>query len=67
MRGLRISELEYSNHEYGPVAVHQYEVHPTHRAMAMRCFCPPLSCAPPSPAYVLYLSGNDSMNDAALA
>mmetsp|Transcript_6477 Transcript_6477/g.16081 ORF Transcript_6477/g.16081 Transcript_6477/m.16081 type:complete len:120 (-) Transcript_6477:4074-4433(-) len=28
----------------------------TARAMAMRCFCPPLSCPPPAPTSVLYPS-----------
>mmetsp|Transcript_45315 Transcript_45315/g.87177 ORF Transcript_45315/g.87177 Transcript_45315/m.87177 type:complete len:80 (-) Transcript_45315:634-873(-) len=27
------------------------------RAIAMRCFCPPESCTPFSPTWVLYLSG----------
>mmetsp|Transcript_78905 Transcript_78905/g.198284 ORF Transcript_78905/g.198284 Transcript_78905/m.198284 type:complete len:99 (-) Transcript_78905:228-524(-) len=31
------------------------------RAMAMRCFCPPLSCAPRSPTSVRYFSGKSEM------
>mmetsp|Transcript_54731 Transcript_54731/g.146516 ORF Transcript_54731/g.146516 Transcript_54731/m.146516 type:complete len:88 (+) Transcript_54731:126-389(+) len=37
------------------------------RAMAMRCFCPPLIMTPRSPTSVLYLSGNPWMKLWALA
>mmetsp|Transcript_7169 Transcript_7169/g.8295 ORF Transcript_7169/g.8295 Transcript_7169/m.8295 type:complete len:96 (-) Transcript_7169:1647-1934(-) len=37
------------------------------RAIAILCFCPPLSCTPLSPTYVSYFIGNESINDAALA
>mmetsp|Transcript_66118 Transcript_66118/g.162771 ORF Transcript_66118/g.162771 Transcript_66118/m.162771 type:complete len:175 (+) Transcript_66118:114-638(+) len=37
------------------------------RAIAMRCFCPPLSCVPRSPAIVSSLSGSFEMNCIAFA
>mmetsp|Transcript_16851 Transcript_16851/g.46053 ORF Transcript_16851/g.46053 Transcript_16851/m.46053 type:complete len:109 (+) Transcript_16851:229-555(+) len=37
------------------------------RAMAMRCFCPPLSCVPRSPHSVSNLPGSSSMKAWALA
>ena len=36
------------------------------RAMAMRCFCPPLICAPRWPHMVAYLAGRLSMKPCAL-
>mmetsp|Transcript_29759 Transcript_29759/g.68528 ORF Transcript_29759/g.68528 Transcript_29759/m.68528 type:complete len:94 (-) Transcript_29759:1646-1927(-) len=35
----------------------------TARAMATRCFCPPLSCVPLSPTSVVYLSGKSSIKE----
>mmetsp|Transcript_5269 Transcript_5269/g.17794 ORF Transcript_5269/g.17794 Transcript_5269/m.17794 type:complete len:114 (-) Transcript_5269:293-634(-) len=37
------------------------------RAMATRCFCPPESCTPFSPTWVLYASGKALMKPCALA
>mmetsp|Transcript_81376 Transcript_81376/g.218822 ORF Transcript_81376/g.218822 Transcript_81376/m.218822 type:complete len:93 (+) Transcript_81376:174-452(+) len=37
------------------------------RAMATRCFCPPLSCTPRSPTPVRYLLGSVMMKSCALA
>mmetsp|Transcript_40953 Transcript_40953/g.60147 ORF Transcript_40953/g.60147 Transcript_40953/m.60147 type:complete len:114 (+) Transcript_40953:518-859(+) len=37
------------------------------RAIAIRCFCPPLSCNPRSPTWVLYPFGKDVMKECALA
>mmetsp|Transcript_17390 Transcript_17390/g.43733 ORF Transcript_17390/g.43733 Transcript_17390/m.43733 type:complete len:132 (-) Transcript_17390:1344-1739(-) len=39
----------------------------TARAIATRCFCPPLSCTPRSPTCVLYPSGRAAMKSCALA
>jgi hypothetical protein len=39
----------------------------THRAMAMRCFCPPDSCVPACPTHVSYPSGSAAMKSAASA
>mmetsp|Transcript_26180 Transcript_26180/g.34909 ORF Transcript_26180/g.34909 Transcript_26180/m.34909 type:complete len:137 (+) Transcript_26180:824-1234(+) len=36
-------------------------------AIAIRCFCPPLSCTPRSPTSVSYPNGRPSMKDDALA